>query len=107
MKPINKKERNITTREQIYESLKNDVIRGVLKPGTLLTDSTIAEQMGVSITPVREALMQLHQIGMIDRIPRKGYLVTVITIQMIHEIIEFRLTLERSAAILSVDRSAT
>ena len=104
MKPFIKKEQNVTTREQIHESIKNGVITGVLKQGTLLSDSTLAEQMGVSITPVREALMQLHQAGLIDRIPRKGYLITVITVQMIHEIMEFRLVLERSPALLAVDR---
>jgi DNA-binding GntR family transcriptional regulator len=96
--------KNIIARDQIFESLKNDLITGVLKQGTLLSDSTLAGQMGVSVTPVREALIQLHQVGLVDRIPRKGYLITVVTIQMIHEIIEFRLTLERSAALLAVDR---
>jgi len=95
---------NTSLSEEIFERIKNDVIVGVLKQGAMLTEGELAKQIGASTTPVREALAQLHQIGMIERIPRKGYFITTITIKDIQEIIEFRLILEHSAAKLAVER---
>ena len=96
--------KTISLREEIFNKIKNNVITGVLAQETIFTDREIAEQMGVSTTPVREALAQLHQLGMIDQIPRKGYYIKPVTIKVVQEIIEFRLIIERSAAELAVER---
>jgi DNA-binding GntR family transcriptional regulator len=97
------KTRPITLRQEVYERLKKDIITCDLVPGQLLNEGELAEQLEVSKTPVREALTQLKQDGLVELIPRKGYLVTTLTLRDIQEIFELRLILERAATVLAVD----
>jgi len=55
-----------TAREQVYRRLRTWIIEGVLKPGEVLRDQTLAESLGVSRTPVREALRTLEDEGLVE-----------------------------------------
>ena len=93
-----------TLRQEVYIHLKQDIITCRLAPGELLNEGDLAEQMGVSKTPVREALSQLQKDNLVKLISRKGYLVTTLTLRDIQEIFETRLILERSATELAAER---
>jgi DNA-binding GntR family transcriptional regulator len=98
------KDRPVTLRQKAYQLLKQKIISGILAPGSLLTESELAVSIGVSKTPVREALSQLEHDKLVSPIPRKGYLVTTITLKDIQEIFEIRLILERAATVLAAER---
>lgn len=66
----------VPMREQIYKSLKNAIITNEYKPGELLQIDHLAKEFGVSIIPVREALIHLEDSGLLTLIPNKGALVT-------------------------------
>jgi DNA-binding GntR family transcriptional regulator len=98
------KDRPVTLRKKAYQILKQKIISGVLAPGSLLSESELAVSIGVSKTPIREALSQLEYDKLVSPIPRKGYLVTTITLRDIQEIFEIRLILERAATVLAAER---
>ena len=75
---------------QVYETIKREIITCTLMPGQQIAQPQLAERYGVGVTPVREALQKLAREGLIQSIPRFGYLVTSITITDISEIFELR-----------------
>ncbi len=93
-----KNKQSESLREEIYHRIKDDIITGVLPQGTLLTEGRIAKDLGASTTPVREALFQLHQAGLVRHIPQKGYLINSITVNDLQDMMDFRLIIERAIA---------
>jgi DNA-binding GntR family transcriptional regulator len=91
--------------EMVYESLRDAIINQVLKPGERLMETELAEEMGVSRTPVREAIRKLEQEGYVVMIPRKGAYVAGLSIKDIHEVFEIRGALESLAAGLAAERA--
>jgi DNA-binding GntR family transcriptional regulator len=91
-------------REQIEQQVRNAILRGSLSPGEHLVETTIAEQLGVSRAPVREALSALEREGVILYVPRKGYFVIDFTPKDIEEIYSLRLMLEIGALRRSIHR---
>jgi DNA-binding GntR family transcriptional regulator len=89
----------------VYESLRDAIINQVLKPGERLMETELAEEMGVSRTPVREAIRKLEQEGYVVMIPRKGAYVAGLSIKDIHEVFEIRGALESLAAGLAAERA--
>ncbi|MDR1626362.1 MAG: GntR family transcriptional regulator [Spirochaetia bacterium] len=89
---------NKTLGERILEKLKDDILTGVYKPGDRLLYTEIASKLGVSMTPVKEALLRLEQEGIVTSISRKGTYVTGITDRDINEYTRIRLALECLAA---------
>ena len=89
---------NNTLGERVLEKLKNDILLGIYKPGDRLFYTEIASKMGVSMTPVKEALLRLEQEGIAETIPRKGTYVTQITDRDIIEYTRIRVALEILAA---------
>lgn len=81
-------------REIVLERLRAAIIDGTLKQGDRLIETDIAEKMGVSRTPVREAFRQLEIEGLAENIPRKGTVVKGISKKDIIEIYEMREVLE-------------
>ena len=77
---------------------------GVLKGGTILNERDLAKQLGVSKTPVRETLTVLDHEGLVRTLPRKGYLVTPLTVQDVHNFFDLRVILESAAVELAVTR---
>jgi DNA-binding GntR family transcriptional regulator len=83
-----------STAQNIYELLRTDIVFGVLKPLDPIRESEIAERLGVSRTPVREALLRLQLLGLVDIYPQSGTRVAPIrlekirTAQLIREAVE-------------------
>ena len=90
--------------DRVYAALKGQVLRRELAPGTLLTESQLAQWHGVSKTPAREALRRLHHEGLVELVPYSGYLVGRISIEQARDLVEVRRILEGEAAALAAER---
>ncbi|MFZ7104739.1 MAG: GntR family transcriptional regulator [Peptococcaceae bacterium] len=91
-------------REIVFETLRDAIINQVLRPGERLMEIQLAEEMGVSRTPVREAIRKLELEGFVVMVPRKGAYVAGISMKDIHEVFEVRAALEALAASLAAER---
>jgi len=91
-------------RELVYESLREAIMLGRLRPGERLMEVQLAEEMGVSRTPVREAIRKLELDGFVIMVPRKGAYVAGITLKDIADVFEVRAALEGMAAGLAAER---
>jgi len=94
-------------REMVFESLREAIIQGRLKPGERLMEIQLAEEMGVSRTPVREAIRKLELEGFVVMVPRKGAYVADISVKDIADVFEVRAALEGLAAGLAAERITT
>lgn len=88
-------------RDIVYDSLREAIVKGRLAAGERLVESQLAEQLGVSRTPVREALRMLEQDGMAVAIPRRGTVVAGLKREDAIEIYNIRAVLEGLAARLA------
>jgi len=88
----------VSMREQLYEALKGLILDNTYKPKTVLAIDRLAEEFGVSATPVREALVKLEGAGFVELIPNRGAQVTDIREDDVRQIWEMRLLLEPYAA---------
>ncbi len=77
-----------------YEAIKRDILGNRLRPGTKLTHRTLAENLGVSRTPVRESLERLYQEGYVRRVLNRGYFVAEMDLKEVGELYETREALE-------------
>ena len=91
-------------REQVHKRLKDSIVNEVLPPNKRLIEEKIAAEMGTSRTPVREAMQKLEKEGLIHKLPRGGYAISVITISDIEEVFGIRSILEGHAAYLATLR---
>lgn len=91
-------------REIVFESLREAIISGVLKPGERLMEVQLAEEMGVSRTPVREAIRKLELEGFVVMVARKGAYVAGISLKDVTDVFEIRAALEGLAAALAAER---
>jgi DNA-binding GntR family transcriptional regulator len=91
-------------REIVFETLREAIINTVLKPGERLMEIQLAEEMGVSRTPVREAIRKLELEGFVVMVPRKGAYVAGISIKDIADVFEIRAAMEGLAAGLAAER---
>lgn len=91
-------ERQLTLRERIVAFVKDSIINGRLKPGERVPEHDIAENFGISRTPIREAFRQLESEGFITVIPRKGAVVSPITAKDVSEFYAIKSLLEGYAA---------
>jgi DNA-binding GntR family transcriptional regulator len=87
--------------EDIAESIKAAIIKGKFKPGEKISEGELAESMGISRTPLREAFRKLENEGFIEIIPRKGAVVTEIDALEAYHLYEIKSTLEGLAARLA------
>jgi len=85
-------------RTKIYNQLKNAILNGIYKPGESLIEMKVAKEMGVSRTPVREAIRQLELEGLVSSIPNKGVVVEGVTEQDVEDIYTIRKMIEGLAA---------
>jgi DNA-binding GntR family transcriptional regulator len=91
-------------REVIFNTLREAIIVGELKPGERLMEIQLAEKMGVSRTPVREAIRKLELEGLVEMLPRKGAHVADLSAKDIMDVLEVRSTLDGLASSLSASR---
>lgn len=87
--------------EVVFEDLKKAILDGELKAGQRLMETAIAEKLGVSRTPVREAIRKLEKEKFVKMIPRKGAYVTELTLDDMMEVLEIRVVLEGLSAKLA------
>lgn len=84
-------------RDQAGRVLRAQVIAGELQPDTLYALGQIAEQLQISVTPIREALLDMVADGLIEMVPNRGFRVRLLTERDLDEIVELRLLLEPPA----------
>jgi DNA-binding GntR family transcriptional regulator len=87
----------ITRREAVLQQVRSEIISGRAAPGTLYTVPGLAAQMGVSTTPVREALLELSRAGLVGALRNRGFLVESATLQDLENLFAVRVMLERFA----------
>ncbi|MBN1146260.1 MAG: GntR family transcriptional regulator [Anaerolineales bacterium] len=90
--------------DQVYELIKNDILTCALRPGQQIAQPQLAERYDAGITPIREALQRLAQKGLVQPVPRFGYIVAPITLADVNAVYELRAILESAAARLAAMR---
>lgn len=91
-------------RDVVFNTLRKAILTGELKPGERLMEIHLANQLGVSRTPVREAIHKLEQEGLVIMIPRRGAEVAQITEKSLKDVLEVRRALDALCAELACDR---
>jgi DNA-binding GntR family transcriptional regulator len=84
-------------RDVVFKTLRDAILRGDLKPGERLMEMHLAEELGVSRTPIREAIRMLEQEGLAITIPRKGAQVAGMTEKDLYDVLEIRDALDELA----------
>jgi DNA-binding GntR family transcriptional regulator len=90
--------------ERAYERVKHDIISCQIAPGAEISEAQLCEQYKLGKAPVRVALSRLAHDGLVRAIPRRGYMVTPVTLKDIQDVFELRLMLEPRAARLAAGR---
>ena len=91
-------------RDVVFNTLRQAILRGELKPGERLMEIQLANKLGVSRTPIREAIRKLELEGLVLMIPRKGAEVAEITEKNMRDVLEVRKALEELAVQLACDK---
>lgn len=91
-------------RDVVFNTLRQAILKGELKPGERLMEIQLANKLGVSRTPVREAIRKLELEGLVLMIPRKGAEVAEITEKSLKDVLEVRKALEELAVQLACER---
>jgi DNA-binding GntR family transcriptional regulator len=93
----------VNLRDQVVDQIRTAIIEGRLKPNDHIVESNLTRQLGVSRTPVREALILLEQDGLVVSYPHRGSFVRNFTAQDAKDIFSMRTTLENFAGELIID----
>ena len=88
----------VSLRQRVFERLQNDILNGKYQPGDSLIETRLSEELGVSRTPIREAIRQLELEDLVQAIPNKGVVVKGIPQQDIKDIYTIRMLIEGLAA---------
>ena len=91
-------------REVVFNTLRQAIIQGEFQPGERLMEVTLASKLGVSRTPVREAIRMLELEGLVVMIPRKGAEVANITVKDLKDALEVRMAMEALSVKLACER---
>lgn len=91
-------------RDVVFNTLRQAILQGELKPGERLMEVQLANKLGVSRTPIREAIRKLELEGLVLMIPRKGAEVADITEKSLMDVLEVRKALEELAVQLCCDK---
>ena len=91
-------------RDVVFNTLRKAILRGELKPGERLMEIQLANKLGVSRTPIREAIRKLELEGLVLMIPRKGAEVAEITEKNMRDVLEVRKALEELAVQLACEK---
>lgn len=86
--------KTVPVRKKVYEHLKTSILSGLLSPEERLTEEHLAEMLGVSRTPVREALYKLESEGLIQQLETRGFIVSGDSKEEVEELFEIRAILE-------------
>lgn len=91
-------------RDVVFNTLREAILKGDLKPGERLMELQLAAQLGVSRTPIREAIRMLEQEGLAVTMPRKGAEVAKMTLKGMEDVLEIRAALDELASQLACER---
>ncbi len=91
-------------RDVVFNTLRQAILKGELKPGERLMEIQLADLLGVSRTPIREAIRKLELEGLVLMIPRKGAEVAKISEKSLRDVLEVRRSLEELALELACQR---
>lgn len=91
-------------RDVVFNTLRQAILKGELEPGERLMEIQLAERLGVSRTPIREAIRKLELEGLVVMIPRKGAEVARITEKDLNDVLEVRCSLEELAVELACEK---
>ena len=91
-------------REMVYEELKMQILTGAIVPGTRMMEVELAKEIGVSRTPIREAIRKLEKEGLVTIEPRRGAYASQISTKDMVEILEERQNMEGLAAYFAASR---
>lgn len=97
----------VSIRNRIYDYLKQEILNDKIPEDAILVETRLAEQMGVSRTPVREALHFLEKEGLLELLPRAGYRMRRIDWDEFEEIVQIRKVVEALAAGWAITRIKT
>ena len=84
-------------RDVVFNTLRQAILKGELKPGERLMEVALADRLGVSRTPIREAMRKLELEGLVVMVPRRGAQVASITEKDLNDVLEVRIALENMA----------
>ena len=101
---INNENDYLPLRDVVFNTLRTSILTGELKPGERLMEIHLADKLGVSRTPIREAIRKLELEGLVTMIPRRGAEVAQITEKDLNDVLEVRLGLEELAVKLACQR---
>lgn len=91
-------------RDVVFNTLRQAILKGELKPGERLMEIQLADRLGVSRTPIREAIRKLELEGLVIMVPRKGAEVAKITEKDLNDVLEVRCALEELAVELACEK---
>lgn len=91
-------------RDVVFNTLRQGILTGILKPGERLMEIHLAQKLGVSRTPIREAIRMLELEGLVTMVPRKGAIVAMISKQDLSDVLEVRKALDCLATELACQR---
>ena len=91
-------------RDVVFKTLREAILKGELAPGERLMEIKLANQLGVSRTPIREAIRKLELEGLVLMVPRRGAEVAKITEKDLKDVLEVRASLEELAITLACER---
>lgn len=91
-------------RDVVFHTLRRAILMGELEPGERLMELQLTEKLGVSRTPIREAIRKLELEGLVVMVPRKGAAVAKITEKDLQDVLEVRCSLEELAVDLACER---
>ena len=91
-------------RDKVARRVRSDIVSGRSAPGTMYSVPTLAEELGVSTTPVREALLELSRAGLITPLRNRGFRVEVTSLQELDNLFTVRELLERFAMVTLAER---
>jgi DNA-binding GntR family transcriptional regulator len=94
----------VSIREKVYEHLKQQILNNQIPADAILVETHLAQQIGISRTPIREALHFLEKEGLLEALPRAGYRVRQIDWQEVEEVVEIRKEVEALAARWAAER---
>ena len=99
-----KLQRRLLLHEEVSQYIKETILTGELKPGDRIVESRLAQELGVSQAPVREALRELEFSGLVEQKPFSGTYVKQVTVKEIRQFYEVRAALERLGAECAAQR---
>ena len=91
-------------RDEVFNTLSERILKGVYKPGERLMEIHLADQLGVSRTPIREAIRMLELEGLVKMVPRKGAQVAKISKEDLQDVLEVRKALDTLSVKLACER---